>query len=218
MNPITSQPSPTAIGRIKALVFILSLLPLAWLIYGVFQHQLGANPVEAVIRGLGDWALRFLLLTLAVTPVRRLMSWHWLLKLRRMLGLYSFFYAALHVLTYLWVDQEFDLGDILHDIAKRPFITVGFVAFILLLPLAITSTNGMIRRLGGKRWQWLHRLVYPIGVLAVLHFAWMVKADLREPLIYAAILAVLLGARLKWRRQQVPVPARRSCACGKSSC
>lgn len=214
------QLSNQQLAGLKILVFLACLLPLAELIFGILSHGLGANPVEAVIRGLGDWALRFLLLTLAITPLRRLFSLPWLLRLRRMLGLYSFFYALLHVSTYVAVDQEFEWLDIAHDIAKRPFITVGFLAFLLLLPLAATSTNAMIRRLGGKRWQALHRAVYAIGVLGVLHYAWMVKADLRQPLIYAAILAVLLGLRLVWRLKQAR-QARASApgcgrACGKS--
>lgn len=200
-------------AAIKVLLFLLCLGPLANLAYGIYSDNLGANPVEAVIRGLGDWALRFLLLTLAVTPLRRLTGLHWLLRLRRMLGLYVFFYALLHVSTYVWVDQFFDWVAIFDDILKRPFITVGFVAFSLLLPLAATSSNAMIRRLGGQRWQRLHRLVYPISMLAVLHFFWMVKLDIREPLLYALILTVLLGVRLYWRWQAGGFrPAARACS------
>lgn len=193
------QPSPGQLSAIKAVLFAVCLLPLAHLGYGLFTDNLGANPVEAVIRGLGDWALRLLLLTLAVTPLRRLSGWHWLLRLRRMFGLFVFFYALLHVLGYIWVEQFFDWSAILDDIVKRPFITVGFTAFLLLLPLAATSNNAMIRRLGGKRWQSLHRAVYAIGVLAVVHYWWMVKVDVTQPAIYAIVLAVLLGSRFYWR-------------------
>jgi sulfoxide reductase heme-binding subunit YedZ len=169
------------------------------LVYGILTHSLGANPIEAVTRGLGDWALRLLLVTLAVTPLRRLTGLGWLLRLRRMLGLFAFFYAVLHVLTYLWLDQFFDWGAILKDVVKRPFITVGFLSFVLLIPLAVTSTHAMMKRLG-RHWQRLHRAVYAIAVLGVLHFWWMVKADVREPALYAAILAVLLGLRVYWAR------------------
>lgn len=165
-------------------------------------------------RGLGTWALNFLLITLAVTPLRRLTGWSWLAPLRRMLGLYAFFYALLHLSTYLWLDQFFDWPEIFKDIFKRPFITAGMLAFLLLVPLAITSNGAAIRRLGGKRWQALHRSVYVIGIIAVLHYAWMVKLDISKPLIYAAILAVLLGARAVWRlgelrrRPKAPRPHR----------
>ena len=192
------SPSPRQLLAIKAALFLISLLPLAHLSVGIFTDSLGANPVEAVIRGLGDWALRLLLLTLAVTPLRRLFGLHWLLRLRRMLGLFVFFYAVLHLTGYLWVDQFFDWPAIWDDILKRPFITVGFFAFTLLLPLALTSSNAMIRRLGGRHWQALHRIVYVIGVAAVLHYWWMVKSDITQPAIYAGVLAVLLGLRLYW--------------------
>lgn len=193
------QPTPKQLAGIKAVLFVLCLVPLAHLAYGIFTDSLGANPIEAVIRGLGDWALRLLLVTLSVTPLRRLSGWHWLLRLRRMLGLFVFFYALLHVICYLWVDQFFDWPAIFADILKRPFITVGFTAFVLLIPLAATSNNAMIRRLGGKRWQSLHRLVYAISILAVVHFWWMVKLDVTQPFIYAVILTALLGSRLFWR-------------------
>lgn len=212
---INFNPTPRQLAAIKALLFTLCLLPLAALVWAGVHDDLGANPIEAVIRNLGDWALRFLLITLAVTPLRRFTGLHWLLRLRRMLGLYTFFYALLHVACYVGVDQFFDWAEIFNDILKRPFITVGFVAFAFLLPLAATSTNGMIRRLGGQRWQRLHRLVYPTAMLAVLHFFWMVKLDVREPLLYAAILAFLLGLRLWWRWQAggfKPAPRR----CGRS--
>ena len=195
------SPSPQRINQIKALVFVLCLLPLAWLSWRFMHDDLGANPIEAITRGTGDWVLRFLLITLAVTPLRKLSGWHWLVRLRRMLGLYAFFYSLLHLTTYVWLDQFFDWPAILKDIIKRPFITIGFAAVVLMLPLAITSTNAMIRWLGGKRWQLLHRLVYAVGICGVIHYWWLVKRDVREPLIYAAILAVLLGYRLATRRQ-----------------
>jgi len=180
----------------KPLVFILSLAPAIWIATLVFTGQAGANPVEALNRFLGDWALRFLLLVLAITPLRKLTGWNQLARFRRMIGLYAFFYAALHVTSYVVLDQFFDWQTIWADIVKRTYITVGMACILMLLPLAITSTNGMIKRLGGKRWKALHTLVYPAGIAACLHYFMMVKADIREPLIYGAILAVLLGYRL----------------------
>lgn len=182
----------------KPLVFSVSLLPLVWLFWLAWSDQLGANPVETLSHRTGDWSLRFLLLTLAVTPLRRLTGWNGLQRFRRMLGLFAFFHVCLHFSVYLIFDQFFDLSTIIADVAKRPYITVGFAAFVLLIPLAVTSTNRMIKRLG-RNWQRLHRLVYLIAILGVLHYLWLVKADLREPLIYAGILAVLLGYRLWWR-------------------
>ena len=187
------------VGILKSLVFILSLLPLAYYGWGAWHDALGANPIEAVTRGMGTWTLNFLLITLAVTPLRKLTGWHAVLRLRRMLGLFSFFYAVLHLTSYLWFDQFFDWGEIAQDILKRPFITVGMAAFVLLIPLAATSTNAAIRRLGGRSWQALHRTVYAIGILAVLHYSWLVKADQSQPLLYGGILAVLLGLRAWWR-------------------
>ncbi|MDH5512970.1 MAG: sulfoxide reductase heme-binding subunit YedZ, partial [Gammaproteobacteria bacterium] len=160
------------------------------------NNDLGANPIETLNRYTGDWVLRFLMITLTVTPLRRLTGWNGLLRYRRMLGLFAFFYACLHFLSYVWLDQFFALSEILRDVAKRPYITVGFTSFLMLIPLAVTSTSGMIRRLGAKRWQQLHRLVYFIGIGGVVHFLWLVKSDLREPLVYAAILALLLGFRI----------------------
>ena len=185
----------------KPLVFCVSLLPLVWLCWLAWQDRLGANPVETLSHRTGDWSLRFLLLTLAVTPLRRLSGWNWLLKFRRMLGLFAFFYVCLHLGVYLIFDQFFDPSAILEDIAKRPYITVGFAGFLLLIPLAATSTNGMIKRLG-RNWQRLHRLVYLIAVLGVVHYWWLVKSDLTGPLIYSAILAALLGVRAWWRNQE----------------
>lgn len=197
-----AQLSPRQIAAAKVLLFLVCPLPLALLAWDATHDLLGANPIEAVTRTLGDWTLNFLLITLTVTPLRRLTGWNWLLRLRRMLGLFTFFYACLHVTSYLWLDQFFDWTEIATDIVKRPFITAGFVAFTLLVPLAATSNNFMVRRLGGRRWQSLHRSVYLIAVLGVLHYAWMVKRDLALPLIYAAILAVLLGVRALWREQE----------------
>lgn len=179
----------------KPVVFILCLLPLAHYIYGAFTHQLGANPVEAMTRGTGDWALYLLWITLAVTPLRKLTGWSQLVRFRRMLGLFMFFYASVHLLTYVWFDQFFNLEEILKDIIKRPFITVGFSTFVLLLPLAITSNNYMMRKLK-TRWKKLHQLVYPIAILALIHYIMMTKADYKLPLIFGVILAILLGFRL----------------------
>jgi len=190
--------SPRQFTALKSGLFLLCLAPLASLVYGLLSDTLGANPIEALTRGLGDWTLRFLLITLAVTPLRRLSGLGWLLRLRRMLGLYTFFYALLHFASYVWLDQFFDWAEIWKDIVKRPFITVGFASLLLLLPLAVTSTNAMMKRLGGHRWQVLHRAVYAIGIFAVLHFWWMVKKDITEPAIYAAILTLLLGLRVYW--------------------
>jgi sulfoxide reductase heme-binding subunit YedZ len=179
----------------KPLLFLLLLLPAFYYGWGIWQDQLGANPLEAVIRGLGDWALRILLITLLMSPLRRLINWAQALRLRRMLGLYAYFYVVLHLLGYLWFDQFFDWGEIWFDILERPFITIGMVAVVLLTPLAITSTKGMIRRMG-KNWKRLHSLVYLISILAVIHFWWMVKLDVTEPAIYSGILAILLTERL----------------------
>lgn len=196
------MPSSLSIGLLKTLVFALSLLPLAYYAWGAWQDALGANPVEAVTRGLGTWTLHFLLITLTITPLRRLSGWHVLMRLRRMLGLFTFFYASLHLTCYLWFDQFFAWGEIAQDILERPFITVGMASFLLLVPLAATSSNFAIRRLGGRRWQALHRTVYAIAILAVLHYSWLVKADQSQPLLYGGILALLLGVRALWREQE----------------
>ena len=181
---------------IKAAVFAACLIPLARLVILGFGDGLGANPIEYITHSTGWWTLTFLMITLAVTPVRRLFNQPWLLRLRRMLGLYTFFYASLHFITYIWLDQFFDGAEIVKDVIKRPFITFGFAAFVLLIPLAATSTNAMVKRLGARRWQWLHRLIYLIATLAVIHFWWLVKLDVDEPLLFALILAGLLIARL----------------------
>src|SRR5580692_2616795 len=180
----------------KPVVLLACLIPLALLGWKAYNHALGANPIEVITHATGDWTLRFLIITLAITPIRKLTGRLWLIRYRRMFGLFAFFYGALHFLTYIWLDKFFDLHDMLHDIAKRRFITVGFAGFVLLIPLALTSTKGWIRRLGGKRWQALHRLIYFSAIAGVVHYLWLVKADIREPAKYAAILAVLLGYRI----------------------
>ncbi len=185
----------------KPLVFVACLLPLGLVVGDTLNitGTLGANPVEEILDRFGNWGLRFIMITLAVTPLRRLTGWNWLARFRRMLGLFTFFYVLLHFLTWLILDQGVLLTAIIEDIAKRPFITIGMAALLLLLALAVTSTNGMRRRLG-RRWQKLHNGVYVIAILGVWHYWWQVKQDITEPAIYAAILAALLGIRLWWRR------------------
>lgn len=189
---------------IKPTVFVLSLLPFAWLVRAAFSGGLGANPIEEITHTTGTWALTYLMLTLTISPARRLLNLNGLIHLRRMVGLFAFFYASLHFLTYFTLDQYFDFEAIIEDIAKRPYITIGFVAFSLLVPLAVTSTNRMIKRLGGKRWRRLHRLVYVAAAGGVLHYLWQVKVEERGPLIYGAILVSLLGWRLYDRRVTRP--------------
>lgn len=189
---------------LKATAHVLALVPLVGLVRGVIEDSLGADPVAAITHATGDWALRLLLLGLAMTPLRRLLGQPWPLRFRRLVGLYAFFYACLHLTTFLVLDLRGYWPQIFDDIVKRPYITVGFTAWLLLLPMAITSTKGWMRRLG-RRWGQLHRLVYVAGVLAVLHFLWLVKSDLREPLLYAGILTLLLGLRLWWRLRRPPV-------------
>jgi sulfoxide reductase heme-binding subunit YedZ len=181
---------------VKPMLFVVCLAPLAWLVLRFFTDDLGVNPVETLNRTLGDWALRFLLIALAVTPLRQLTGWAALGRLRRMLGLYAFFYVCLHVASYVGIDLYFDWATLWKDVVKRRYITFGMTAFVLLVPLAATSTDSMIRLLGGRRWKALHKLVYPAGILGVVHFWMMVKADIREPAIYALVLALLLGWRL----------------------
>jgi len=185
---------------LKPLAHILCLLPLAWLVYQTFTGGLGANPVEAIIRYLGDWALRFLLIALAVTPVRIVTGWLPIARLRRTLGLYAFFYVVIHIMAYVGLDHMFDWATIWGDIVKRTYITVGMAALLMLIPLVVTSTDAMIRRLGGARWRKLHMLVYPAGIAGVIHYFLMIKAGYQEPLLYAVILTVLFGIRLykKW--------------------
>ncbi|MGB5397804.1 MAG: protein-methionine-sulfoxide reductase heme-binding subunit MsrQ [Gammaproteobacteria bacterium] len=179
---------------IKPVLFLVCLLPFFTLVAGAINQSLGVNPVETMTHETGDWTLRFLLITLLVTPLRKITGASWLIKLRRMLGLFAFFYAVLHFITYIWFDQYFDLMEIAKDIPKRPFITVGFIAFVLLIPLALTSTNKMMKRLK-RNWAKLHKLVYVIAVLGCLHFLWLVKADTFEPLVYFLILLALLAFR-----------------------
>ena len=185
---------------IKPILFVVCLIPLAWLVWGAISDTLGANPVEVLTRETGEWVLRFLLSTLSITPARKVLNWLWLIKLRRMLGLFVFFYALMHMLTYIWFDQFFDLNEIVKDIIKRPFITVGFSAFVLLIPLAATSNKIMIRRLK-KNWVKLHQLIYVVAVLGILHFVWLVKADYEQPIIYAVILLILFSYRAYQQRK-----------------
>jgi sulfoxide reductase heme-binding subunit YedZ len=182
----------------KPLVVVAALGPLAYLAWGAAAGRLGANPIDVITDETGTWTLRFLVLTLAVTPLRRLTGWTALAPLRRTLGLVAFFYGCLHALTYVGLDQFLDLPGIARDIGKRPFITVGFTAFVVMVPLAVTSTARMTRRLGGRAWRRLHRLVYVAAAAGVIHYWWLVKADIRRPLAYAAIVAVLLGLRVWW--------------------
>jgi sulfoxide reductase heme-binding subunit YedZ len=179
----------------KALVFVLCLLPVAWLAWAALAGRLGANPVEKITRETGTWALRFLCLTLAATPLRRLTGWNGVIRFRRMLGLFAFFYACLHLTNFVAIDYFFALDEIVKEVVKRPYITLGFTAFVLLVPLAVTSTAGWVRRLGGRGWRRLHRLVYAAAALAVVHYWALVKADTTRPWRYAAIVAVLLAAR-----------------------
>jgi sulfoxide reductase heme-binding subunit YedZ len=181
---------------IKIPVFLLCLVPAVLLAWKGFHQDLGANPIEFITHATGDWTIRFLCITLAVTPLRRLLGLPQLIRYRRMFGLFAFFYGSLHFMTYLWLDKFFDFSEITKDVYKRPFITAGFVAFVSMLPLALTSTAGWIRRLGGRRWQQLHRLIYLSAIAGVIHYYWLVKSDVRKPLLYAAIVAVLLGYRV----------------------
>ncbi len=192
-----ARPSPRQLSWLKGAVFVLCLLPLAQIVYVVLGGS-AVNPIEYLTRALGVWTLRLLLLTLAISPLRCLGAPGWLLRLRRMLGLYTFFYGVLHLLSYLWLDQFFDWQAIWHDILKRPFITVGMAAMLLMLPLAITSSDGWMRRLK-RNWSRLHQLVYPLAICGVLHYWWLVKRDITQPALYATILAVLLAWRL-WQR------------------
>ena len=194
----------------KLVLFPLCLAPLALLAVDAYRDALGANPIEVITHSTGTWTLVFLLITLGITPLRRITGVNALIKLRRMSGLFAFFYACLHFVTYFWLDQFFDWPAIVKDVIKRPFITVGFASFILLLPLALTSTNAMMKRLGGRRWQWLHRLVYVIAIGGVVHYLWLVKKDLTQPLIYAAVLGLLLGYRILYRWRSSAVRAKPS--------
>ena len=194
---------PRQVGILKGVLFVLALLPFVRLIAFGFLERLGANPIEFITRNTGDWTLYFLCITLAVTPLRRLTGWNWLIRLRRMLGLFSFFYVVLHFMTFFWFDHFFDVEEMWRDVLKRPFITVGFIAFVLLIPLAATSTNAMVRRLGAKRWLWLHRLMYLILPLGILHFWWMKagKNLLAQPILFATIVTILLLLRMFFKYQ-----------------
>jgi methionine sulfoxide reductase heme-binding subunit len=199
---------------IKVAVFVACLTPFGMLAWHAYTQNLGANPIEKITHFTGDWTLRFLLITLSITPARRLLGLSNLIKFRRMLGLYAFFYGFLHFLTYIWLDKFFNVHEMIADIAKRKFITIGLTAFTLLIPLAITSTTGWIRRLGGKRWQMLHRLIYVSAICGVIHYLWLVKADIRKPLEYGALLAVLLSYRVviwilpKFTKRNIPLVTR----------
>jgi sulfoxide reductase heme-binding subunit YedZ len=201
---MAATPTPKQLTLVKAAIFVLALLPFARMVWLTVSGQY-VEPLASITHGTGDWTLYCLCITLAVTPLRRLANANWLIKLRRMLGLFAFFYAFLHFMTFLWFDHFFDLAEMWKDVLKRPFITVGFIAFVLLLPLAATSTNAMVRRLGGKRWIALHRLIYVIAPLGILHFWWMKagKHDFAQPILFGAVVALLLGARLYWTRTKV---------------
>lgn len=191
----------------KAAVFLLSLSPLAILAWRAMHQDLTANPIEFITRFTGDWTIRFLLITLAVTPLRKALNLPGLIRFRRMLGLFAFFYASLHFITYIWLDKFFNFSEMWKDVAKRPFITAGFTAFVLLVPLAVTSTKGWIIWLGGRRWQTLHRAIYLAALAAVVHYKWLVKSDIRLPVMYGLILLLLLSLRFVNWRPRASVPA-----------
>ncbi len=197
----------------KIAIFLAAPIPLARLAWRALHNGLGANPIEFITHSTGDWTLIFVLTTLSITPLRRITRQYWLIGVRRMIGLFAFFYGCLHFTTYIWLDKFFDIHEMSKDIAKRPFITVGFSAFVLMIPLALTSTAWSIRRLGGKNWLRLHRLIYLTGILGVVHYTWLVKADLRKPIEYGVVLSILLLYRVGvWvaekRKQAIPTPAR----------
>ena len=198
------SPKENLVRALKVMVFVLCLGPVAVLTWKGFHDLLGANPIDVITRTTGRWTLTFLLITLGITPLRRLTGMPWMIRFRRMVGLYAFFYGCLHLMTYVWLDKFFDVHEMLHDILKRRFITAGMTGWLLMLPLALTSTTGWIRRLGGKRWQKLHRLIYFSAAAGVIHFIWLVKADLRKPLTFGAILAALLAYRaIMWAATKV---------------
>lgn len=201
----------------KIAVFLLCLAPLSWLAWRAWNQNLTANPIEYITHFTGDWTIRFIVFTLAVSPLRKLLHLPDLIRFRRMVGLFAFFYGSLHFLTWFAIDKFFDFHEILKDVAKRPFITAGFTAFFLMLPLAATSTAGWIRRLGGRRWQRLHQLIYATAIAAVVHYYWLVKSDIRLPLFYGALVALLLAYRIgAWalsrRPRTAPLPASRRAA------
>jgi len=207
--------SNQAIILLKVTVFLACLGPLGNLLWKYRQESLGANPIEVITHSTGLWTLIFLLVTLSITPLRKLSRQPWLIRFRRMLGLFAFFYGCLHFTTYIWLDQFFDWANMVKDVQKRPFITAGFTGFVLMIPLALTSTAWAVRKLGGRRWQWVHRLIYASATAGVVHFLWLVKKDISEPLLYAGVLALLLLYRLaawgipalKARRERLPQPA-----------
>jgi len=192
----------------KIALFLVCLAPLSWLGWRAWNENLTANPIEYITHFTGDWTIRFIVFTLAVTPLRKLLRMPDLIRFRRMIGLFAFFYASLHFLTWFVLDKFFDFHEILKDVAKRPFITAGFTAFVLLLPLAVTSTTAWIRRLGGRRWQRLHRLIYVTAIAAVVHYYWLVKSDIRLPVFYGALVALLFAYRIvAWAIGRRPHPA-----------
>lgn len=191
----------------KALVFLLCVAPLLWAGWRAWNQDLTANPIEFLTHFTGDWTIRLIVATLAVTPLRKLLHLPDLIRFRRMIGLFAFFYGCLHFTTYIWLDKDFDVQEMIRDVAKRPFITAGFTAFVCMLPLALTSTAGWIRRLGGKRWQSLHRLVYLSGIAAVVHYYWLVKSDIRLPVLYGSLVGLLLAYRLLTRLAPRPQKA-----------
>jgi sulfoxide reductase heme-binding subunit YedZ len=198
----------------KIAIFLAALIPLERLLWKAFHDGLGANPIEVITHSTGDWTLIFVLTTLSITPLRQITRQYWLIGVRRMIGLFAFFYATLHFLTYIWLDKFFDVHEMAKDVVKRPFITVGFAAFVLLIPLALTSTAWSIRRLGGRNWRRLHRLIYLTGILGVTHYTWLVKADRHKPIEYGIVLAILLSYRVViWTHEKIyaerrPVPVR----------
>jgi methionine sulfoxide reductase heme-binding subunit len=193
-GPVTRFPWEKRI--LKPVVFLLALLPVSLLLWKACTGDLSANPIKDITEETGIWTLRFLMMTLAITPLRKITGWARFARFRRMLGLYAFFYGFLHFTTYIWLDQFFAFDDIIKDVAKRPFITVGFTAFVLMIPLAITSPNRVVKWIGGKRWNLIHRLVYIVGTAGVIHYLWLVKADTSRPLRYGALLSVLLLYRV----------------------
>jgi methionine sulfoxide reductase heme-binding subunit len=209
---ITNHQLQMALRFTKLTIFLAALIPLERLLWKAFHDGLGANPIEVITHSTGDWTLILILTTLSITPLRQITRQYWLIGLRRMVGLFAFFYGTLHFLTYIWLDKFFDVHEMSKDIVKRPFITVGFAAFVLMIPLALTSTAWSIRWLGGKNWRRLHRLIYLTGILGVIHYTWLVKADRHKPIEYGIVLAILLSYRVViWTCEKYPrnvVPPR----------
>jgi methionine sulfoxide reductase heme-binding subunit len=200
--------SNKVLSTVKPVAFGLCLLPVFLLAWNGLNGGLSANPIADITNETGIWTLRFIVLTLAITPLRKITNWHWLIKFRRMIGLFAFFYGTLHFTTYIWLDQFFDWQSIVNDIPKRPFITIGFASFILMAPLAVTSTQKMIRRLGGKKWDVLHRLIYFTAVGGVIHYVWLVKVVTYRQITYAIIIAALLLFRLIWKYRSAFMKSR----------